>query len=95
MTATLASLSSTRFDLKMDASEKDIVSRAAALMGTTMAGFVRSAAKEKAQELIAREATLRMSSQDFDQFANAIQGAFSPNKALQGALKSAAKVQRA
>lgn len=30
-----------RFDLKMDAEEKDIVSRAAALMGTTMAAFVR------------------------------------------------------
>jgi uncharacterized protein (DUF1778 family) len=90
-----ASLATTRFDLKMDASEKDIVSRAAALMGTTMAGFVRSAVKEKAQELLEREATLRMSAQDFDHFSQAIQGAFKPNKALQGALKAAAKVQRA
>jgi uncharacterized protein (DUF1778 family) len=38
-----------RFDLKMDADEKDVVSRAAALMGTTMAGFVRAAAKEMAR----------------------------------------------
>ncbi len=44
-----------RFDLKMDADEKDIVSRAAALMGTTMAGFVRAAAKEKAHALLDRE----------------------------------------
>ena len=36
-----------RFDLKMDAEEKAIVAKAAALMGTTMAGFVRVAAKEK------------------------------------------------
>ena len=84
----------TRFDLKMDTSEKDIVSRAAALMGTTMAGFVRSAAKEKAQELLARDATLRMSAHDFDQFSQAIQSAFNPNAALQGVLKTAAKVQR-
>ncbi len=88
-------LLTTRFDLKMDAAEKDIVARAAALMGTTMAGFVRSAVKEKAQELLDREATLRMSSQDFDQFSQAIQGAFKPNPALQDALKAAAKVQRA
>ena len=30
-----------RFDLKMDAEEKAIIAKAAALMGTTMAGFVR------------------------------------------------------
>ncbi|MEO8120787.1 MAG: DUF1778 domain-containing protein, partial [Rhodoferax sp.] len=41
-----------RFDLKLDADDKDILSRAASLMGTTMAGFVRSAAKEKAQALL-------------------------------------------
>ena len=41
-----------RFDLKLDAEDKDLLSRAASLMGTTMAGFVRSAAKEKAQTLL-------------------------------------------
>ena len=29
-----------RFDLKMDADEKALVAKAAALLGTTMAGFV-------------------------------------------------------
>ena len=38
-----------RFDLKMDAGEKEVVARAAALMGTTMAAFVRAAANEKAR----------------------------------------------
>ena len=90
-----SALATTRFDLKMDASEKDIVARAAALMGTTMAGFVRSAVKEKAQELLERDALLRMSAQDFDQFSQAIQGAFQPNPALKAALNAAAKVQRA
>ena len=46
------------FDLKMDADEKAIVAKAAALLGTTMAGFVRLAAKEKAQVLLDREARL-------------------------------------
>ena len=90
-----SSITVTRFDLKMNADEKDIVARAAALMGTTMAGFVRSAVKDKAQQLLERDAMLRMTAQDFDQFSQAIQGAFKPNKALQGALKAAAKVQRA
>ncbi len=41
-----------RFALKMDADEKNLVSRAAALTGTTMAGFVRAAAKENAVALL-------------------------------------------
>ena len=48
-----------RFDLKMDVKEKDIVARVAALVGTTMAAFVRSAAKEKARELLDRESRTR------------------------------------
>ena len=41
-----------RLDLTLSADEKDVVSRAVALMGTTMASFVRAAAKEKAQVLL-------------------------------------------
>ena len=44
----------------MDADEKAMVAKAAALMGTTMAGFVRVAAKEKAQSLLARETRLML-----------------------------------
>lgn len=85
-----------RFDLKMDASEKQIVSRAAALMGTTMAGFVRAAAKEKAQELLDRESRLTLSERDFAAFTSAIEGAFAPNPALKEALEGARrKVRRA
>ncbi len=36
-----------RFDLKMDAAGKDLLARAAALMGTTMAGLVRAAARKE------------------------------------------------
>lgn len=85
-----------RFDLKMDADEKQIVSKAAALMGTTMAGFVRIAAKEKAQQLIERESRLTLSEQDFGAFAAAIEGAFAPNPALKSALAGARrKIRRA
>ena len=91
MPATLA-----RFDLKMDAEEKEFVSRAAALMGTTMAGFVRSAAKEKAQSLLERESRLALSQRDFSAFARALDRAFKPNPALKRALSQARrKVRRA
>ena len=85
-----------RFDLKMDPDEKAVVAKAAALMGTTMAGFVRAAAKEKAQELLEREARLTLSQRDFTRFARALDSAFAPNPALADALSRARRrVRRA
>ena len=84
-----------RFDLKMDVEEKDVVSRAAALVGTTMAAFVRTAAKEKARELLDRESRITMSAQDFQAFTTALDEAFTPNAALQNAMSVARKVRRA
>lgn len=88
--------SAARFDLKMDPQEKDIVARAAALMGTTMAGFVRAAAKEKAQALLEREARVTLSQRDFQAFTRALDSAFAPAPALKDALTRARrKVRRA
>ena len=71
-------MSAARFDLKMDVEERDVVSRAAALVGTTMAAFVRTAAKEKARELLDRESRITMSAQDFKEFTMALNGTFTP-----------------
>lgn len=85
-----------RFDLKLDAADKAVLARAAALMGTTMAGFVRAAAKEKALALLEREAHVTLSADDFAAFARAINGAFAPNPALQSAISEARqRVRRA
>jgi uncharacterized protein (DUF1778 family) len=85
-----------RFDLKMNADEKAMVARAAALLGTTMAGFVRVAAKEKAQVLLDREARLTLTDRDFTAFASALDSAFAPNPALKSALTQVRrKVRRA
>lgn len=89
------SSSAARLDLKMNAAEKDVVSRAAALMGTTMSAFMRSAAKDKALELLERESRVTMSECDFKAFTKALNADFEPNAALQDALTSAAKVRRA
>ena len=84
-----------RFDLTMDVEEKDVVSRAAALMGTTMAAFVRTAAKEKAREVLDRESRITMTAQDFNAFTTALNEAFTPNAALQNAMSIARGVKRA
>ena len=82
--------------MKMDLEEKDLVSRAAALMGTTMSSFVRVAAKEKAQAMLEKESRLTLSQKDFAEFSKALEGAFRPNAALKRALAdSRAKVRRA
>ena len=78
--------SAARFDLKMDAADKAVVAQAAALLGTTMAGFVRMAAKEKAQALLEREARLTLTVRDFGEFTAALDLAFAPNPALKAAL---------
>lgn len=84
-----------RFELKLDADEKELISRAASLMGTTMAGFVRNAAKEKAQTLLEQETSIMLTKRDFDAFNAAFTCAFSPNPALQDALTAASKVKLA
>jgi uncharacterized protein (DUF1778 family) len=76
-----------RFDLKLDKDDKELFAEAASLMGTSMAGFVRAAAKEKARSIIEQES--RLTRRDFRVFSAALDQAFSPNDALQEALESA------
>ena len=83
-----------RFDLKLDKDEKELFAEAATLMGTTMAGFVRAAAKEKARSLIDQESRLTLSRRDFVALSNALDGAFAPNQPLQEALDTARQTVR-
>ena len=84
----------TRFNLTMDASDKEVVSRGAALMGSTMAAFVRTAAKEKARELLDRESRITMTVRDFEAFTQALNGAFQPNSVLPQAIGASRKIKR-
>jgi uncharacterized protein (DUF1778 family) len=59
-----------------------------------MAGFVRVAAKEKAQVLLEREARLTLTERDFKSFAHALDTAFAPNAALKDALTQARAAKR-
>jgi uncharacterized protein (DUF1778 family) len=84
-----------RLDLTMEAEEKEAIAHAAALTGTTMAAFVRAAAKEKAYELLDRESRLTMSTKDFEALTTALNEAFTPNTALQNAINAAREMKRA
>lgn len=80
-----------RFDLKLDKNDKELFSEAASLMGTSMASFVRAAAKEKARSVIDRQTQLTLSRRDFKAFSAALDQAFVPNEPLQEALDSVRK----
>ena len=87
---------SARVDLKLDKQDKALLAEAATLMGTTMAGFVRSAAKEKAREIIDQETRLTLTRRDFNAFSAALNRTFTPNQPLQEALATARRtVKRA
>ena len=80
---------SARFDLKLDPADKELLARASTLTGTTMAGFVRAAARARAQEVIDRETRLNMSQRDLVALSAALEKAFEPNPALKEAIAAA------
>ena len=84
---------SVRFDLKLKEDEKELFAQAAELMGTTTAGFMRAAAKEKARSLVDQETRVCLSARDLEKLAAALDAPFTPNDALTGALKSADNVK--
>jgi hypothetical protein len=55
---------------------------------------VESQTEKETKQLYEFDPKLRMSPQDFNQFANGIQSIFKPTKALQRALDIASKVHR-
>jgi len=83
-----------RFDLKLNKDDKELFSEAAFLMGTSMAGFGRAAAKEKARSVIDQESRLMLTRRDFKAFSTALDKAFTPNEPLQEALDSARQTAR-
>ena len=81
-----------RFEMVMPKGDKDLLQNAAALVGTTMANFVRMAARDRAREVVEQESRVLMSARDFNRFATALSGSFQPNAALKRAMKRAEKV---
>ncbi len=84
-----------RFELKIEEQDKEIILKASALAGMTMATFVRTAAQEKARMLLDRESKITLSQRDFEALTQSLDQAFAPNAALQKAIQAAKSVGRA
>ncbi len=71
-----------RLDARLTAAQKDTLEQAAALVGTTVSGFVVHAALETAEEVLVRHQLLVLSERDSAALAAALANPPVPNQAL-------------
>lgn len=75
-----------RINLRTSPEAKALIERAAALMGTTVSGFMLQNAFEAARRIVADADTLLLSQQAFDAFVAACETPAEPNDALRALL---------
>jgi uncharacterized protein (DUF1778 family) len=80
---------STRLALDIERGDKELLWQAAALTGTTLASFVRTAAREKARAILEQEQQITLSPRDFAAITTALDRAFEPNTSLKTAISCA------
>lgn len=73
---------STRINLRTSPEAKALIERAAALMGTSVSGFMLQNAYEAARRIVADNDTLMLSQRDFEAFVAACENPPPPNPAL-------------
>jgi uncharacterized protein (DUF1778 family) len=76
------STESARINLRTSPEAKALIERAAALMGTTVSGFMLQNAYEAARRIVADNETLVLSQQAFAAFVAAGEDLSEPNEAL-------------
>jgi uncharacterized protein (DUF1778 family) len=81
MPATLAN-ESARINLRTSAEAKAMIERAAALMGTTVSGFMLQNAFEAARRIVSETDTLLLTQRDFEAFTASIENPPKPKAAL-------------
>jgi uncharacterized protein (DUF1778 family) len=81
MSASLANESS-RINLRTSADTKAMIERAAALMGTTVSGFMLQNAYEAARRVVSDYDTLMLTQRDFEAFAATMEKPPKPKAAL-------------
>ena len=82
MSATNHAPESARINLRTSPEAKALIERAAALMGTTVSGFMLQNAYEAARRVVADNDTLILSQEAFDAFVAACEKPSEPNEAL-------------
>lgn len=73
---------STRINLRTSADAKAMIERAAALMGTTVSGFMLQNAYEAARRVVSDYDTLMLTQRDFEAFASSVEKPPKPKAAL-------------
>lgn len=81
-----ATTDSARINLRTSTEAKALIERAAALMGTTVSGFMLQNAYEAARRIVADHDTLLLSQQAFDAFVSNCENPPEPNEALKNLL---------
>jgi uncharacterized protein (DUF1778 family) len=76
------SADSARINLRTSPEAKALIERAAALMGTTMSGFMLQSAYELASQVVAEQETLTLSDRDRDAFLAVLANPPKPTQAL-------------
>lgn len=77
-----ATTESARINLRTSPEAKALIERAAALMGTTVSGFMLQNAYEAARRVVEGNDTLLLSRQAFEAFVAACENPQEPNKTL-------------
>lgn len=83
-----------RLDLRLSATDKARISRAADLQGVPLATFVRQAVLREAESVMASALAVELSSEETRRFLAALDAPFKPNARLQGAMEDAARLTR-
>ncbi|MDP2172053.1 MAG: DUF1778 domain-containing protein [Rhodocyclaceae bacterium] len=76
------STESARINLRTSPEAKALIERAAALMGTTVSGFMLQNAYEAARRVVADNDTIMLSQRDFEAFIAACENPSEPTQAL-------------
>jgi uncharacterized protein (DUF1778 family) len=75
-----------RLDLRLDASDKKRIERAASLRGVAVSAFVRDAVLREADSVMTAELTVTLSADESRRFLKALDAPFRPNTKLKKAL---------
>lgn len=75
-----------RIDLRVDARQKNILKKAAALSGLSLSQYVVAASVANAEQVLEKH-SMTLPDDMFDQFVAACENAASPNQTLRDALK--------
>ena len=82
MAAATASTESVRINLRTSPEAKALIERAAAIMGSTVSGFMLQNAYDAASKVVAQQEIITLSQRDFEAFIAACENPPAPTEAL-------------